>query len=182
MSKTYVALLRGINVGRANRIPMAGLRSMVADLGCEDVTSLLNSGNLIFRDAGRRPARLAALIRHAIDQRYGLEVPVIVLSGEDWHKIAQTNPLGEVMTDPSRLLVAFAAQSSDLDAARGIADEQWAPDAIAITDKSAYVWCDAGVLKSPLMKAFVRKTGNLVTARNWTTVQKLQSRLVLSQL
>ena len=63
---TYVALLRGINVGKAKRIAMADLRALLEDLGHTDVVTLLNSGNVVFRSGRKIPAKIAAEIAAAI--------------------------------------------------------------------------------------------------------------------
>jgi uncharacterized protein (DUF1697 family) len=58
---------------------------------------------------------------------------------------------------------------------RPLLEESWKPDALAITDRAAYLWCSTGILESKLLQAFARKAGNTVTTRNWATVLKLHA-------
>ena len=80
---TFVALLRGVNVGKAKRVPMATLRTLLSGLGYTDVTTLLNSGNAVFRSAKGSPARHAASIASAISEELQIDVPVIVKSAKE---------------------------------------------------------------------------------------------------
>lgn len=89
----YVALLRGINVGRAKRVPMADLRSLLESLGCSDVRTLLNSGNAIFQAPGSPTHELAAAIEAAIQERFGFPVAVLVHTAEELNIIITENPL-----------------------------------------------------------------------------------------
>ena len=88
---TYIALLRGINVGKAKRVPMAELRAMLAELGYAKVATLLNSGNVVFQAARRTPDKLAAEISNAIASRLEFEVPVIVKTAKEFEAITTDN-------------------------------------------------------------------------------------------
>jgi uncharacterized protein (DUF1697 family) len=168
-----IALLRGINVGRAKRIAMADLRGLFVDLGHENVRTLLNSGNVLFRCARPNPAKLALAIQAAISDKCGFSASVTVLTAMNLAAIIRENPLLKVAKDPARHLVAFVAQPSALAPLRAFMRESWAPDALAIGSKAAYLWCAAGVLDSKLSQMFARLAGETVTTRNWATVLKL---------
>jgi uncharacterized protein (DUF1697 family) len=173
---TQVALLRGINVGRAKRIAMADLRAVVESLGHSDVRTLLNSGNVVFASAPARPERLAASIEQAVERRLGVSARVTVLAGAALAEVVAENPLREVATDDSRLLVAFLRDPA---AARarlaGLASRDWGSDAFALGARAAYLWCAGGILDSDLSQAVGRLLGDGVTTRNWTTVTKLHA-------
>lgn len=172
---TFIALLRGINVGRARRIAMVDLRALFERLGFTQVHTLLNSGNVVF-EAPRPQARaLAAAIRAGIAAQFGFEMPVVVLSAAELDDIVAANPLRVVATDASRHLVAFFADAAGLQAAQALLARPWADDALAVGSRAAYLWCAAGVIESPLSQAFSRATGEAATARNWATVLKLQA-------
>ncbi|MHC5212709.1 MAG: DUF1697 domain-containing protein [Planctomycetota bacterium] len=169
-----IALLRGINVGRAKRIAMADLRALFEELGFGDVRTLLNSGNVVF-EAGRRGNRgIASSVEAAIVERFGFEVAVVVLSDKELDVVIAENALADVAADPSRLLVAFVKQAAALGEAEALLPESWKPDALAVGSKAAYLWCADGVLQSQLAEAFSRATGHASTNRNWATVLKLQ--------
>ena len=170
-----IALLRGINVGRAKRIAMADLRRLVESLGHTEVQTLLNSGNVVFEAKRAVPTRLATALSAEIARGLGLEVPVVVLSAAELDAAIERNPLLAQAVDASRHLLAFAGESAALDPARALLARPWAPDALAVDGRVAYLWCAAGVLDSPLSQAFARATGSAATARNWATVLKLQA-------
>ena len=92
---TYIALLRGINVGKAKRIAMADLRALLEDLGYTDVVTLLNSGNVVFKAGKGVPKKLAADISAAIATHLGIEVPVIVVSTQELALIVGENTFGK---------------------------------------------------------------------------------------
>jgi uncharacterized protein (DUF1697 family) len=170
-----IALLRGINVGRAKRISMSDLRAWFVDLGFPNVRTLLNSGNVLFQSPRPNVAKLAAVIEAAIRKQCGFSVRVTVITAEDLARIIRGNPLLKVATDDSRHLVAFASAAAALKQLRPLLKESWAPDALAITSRAAYLWCATGILDGKLNPAFARRAGDSVTTRNWATVLKLQA-------
>ncbi len=171
----FTALLRGINVGRAKRIAMADLRRLIAELGYADVRTLLNSGNVVFAAKSPDAARHARAIRPAIEREFGFTASVIVVTAADLAAILLENPLRGVADDPARHLVAFVQGPDALDAARPLLARSWSPEAFAIGERAAYLWCAGGVLDSEILKAFTRLTGDTATTRNWTTVSKIQT-------
>jgi uncharacterized protein (DUF1697 family) len=169
-----IALLRGINVGKAKRIAMADLRSLFEDLGFTNVRTLLNSGNVVFRATRRSNSQVVSALEAAISGQFGFAVPVVVLSGNALNSIVAENPLPQAGSDPAKFLVAFVNNTTALNKARVLLTEQWAPEAVAVGAKAAYLWCADGIIKSSVAKAFSRVTGDAVTTRNWATVLKLQ--------
>jgi uncharacterized protein (DUF1697 family) len=168
-----IALLRGVNVGRAKRIPMGELRSLFVDLGHQNVRTLLNSGNVLFRCARPNTGKLALALQNGIVDKWGFSVAVTVVTAANLATIVRENPLLQVAVDPARHLVAFVAQPSSLDPLHSLMEESWAPDALAIGPRAAYLWCASGVLDSKLSQMFARRAGATVTTRNWATVLKL---------
>lgn len=171
----HVALLRGINVGKAKRIAMADLRTLLEGLGHTEVATLLNSGNVVFRASKGTPKKLAADISTAIASQLGIEVPVIVVSAKDFALIAKDNPFAETAADPSRLLIAFVPEASALSAVSAIAPLVVAPEQFHVGTHAAYLHCARGILESKAGEALVGKAGKAATTRNWGTVQKLQA-------
>src|SRR5688572_19188135 len=99
----YVALFRGINVGKAKRIAMADLRTLLAKLGYADVKTLLNSGNAVFTAEATASRELAATIRAAVHKKLGVDAHVVVKSSRDVAAIVKGNALEKITTDGSRL-------------------------------------------------------------------------------
>jgi uncharacterized protein (DUF1697 family) len=174
-----VALLRGINVGRAKRIAMADLRALMESLGFLNVRTLLNSGNVVFDVSDSLPDRLRAdmgrKIESAMTDRLGVSARILVITAAELDAIIAANPLLDVATDPSRLLVAV--MSPDLERARlePLAQRDWGADRCTVGGGAVYLWCGAGILDSELAKAFFRVPGEGMTSRNWATMLKLQA-------
>src|SRR5258708_20707986 len=132
-----IALVRGINVGRANRIAMADLRDLIADLGHTNVRTLLNSGNLLFRSRGSSVVKIGASIEAAITAKCGFSAAVMVMTAQDLDRIVAENPLLHSVKDPAKHLVAFVADPKYLEPLRPMLKESWKPDAFAIPHRAA---------------------------------------------
>jgi uncharacterized protein (DUF1697 family) len=170
---TFIALLRGVNVGKAKRVPMADLRNMLARLGYSDIGTLLNSGNAVFRAPGTSAAKHALAISAAIAERLGFEVPVIVKSAQDLAAIVAANPWAEAAADPSKLMVAFMQDVQGLAALQGIEALVTPPEVFAVGEQAAYLYCANGILESRAAEALLGKVGKAATTRNWATTLKL---------
>ena len=170
-----IALIRGINVGKANRIAMADLKDLITGLGHSEVRTLLNSGNVVFQTKRPNVAKISSGIQAAITKKCGFTVSVMVVTAENLGLIIRENPLMRLAKDPARHLVAFVADAKHLDPLRPLLEENWTPDGLAMTQRSAYLWCSAGLIESKLSQVFARKAGATITMRNWATVLKLQS-------
>jgi uncharacterized protein (DUF1697 family) len=175
VSVVHVALLRGINVGKAKRVAMAELRRLVADLGYGDVRTLLNSGNVVFtapREA--RKAATAALV-DALPIRLGVPAPVTVITAAELAEAVAQNPLSGLAETHSRMLVAFLANPGDRGLLEPLAARDWAPEAFALGRRVAYLWCPGGVLACAAARALGEVLHDRVTTRNWSTVIKLDA-------
>ena len=180
MSQARVALLRGINVGKAKRVPMEQLREVISQLGYSQVSTILNSGNAVFVADDAGSVALAESIRAALLHRTGVDAAVTVVTGDEIESIARSNPLLDIMEDPSRMLVAFPSDDST-QGLKGLLGAEWSPEAVALGRRAAYLWCPAGVLKSQLPQEVGRLLGDAVTIRNWSTVLKIRDRLASTQ-
>lgn len=168
-----VALLRGINVGKAKRLAMADLRALVEELGYADVRTLLNSGNVVFAAPGVTAGEAAARIEEAIAARVGFSSRVTVLTAAELAAAVAGNPLLELADNPSRLLVAVLSDPADRRLLEPLVGQDWAPEVLALGARVAYHWCPDGVLASRLAEAMGRALGDAVTTRNWATMTKL---------
>lgn len=175
MADTQIALLRGINVGRAKRVAMADLRALVAELGYGGVRTLLNSGNVVYTAPGIAPGKAAARIERALAERTGVAARVMALTAAELAAIVEENPLGKTASDPSRLLVTVLGNPADREKLEPLARQEWTPEHIALGTRAAYLWCPEGVLASRLPEAVGRVLGDAATTRNWSTVTKLHT-------
>ncbi|WP_425260976.1 DUF1697 domain-containing protein [Rubrivivax sp. RP6-9] len=173
----HVALLRGVHVGKGNRVPMADFRLLLEALGHRSVGTLLNSGNAVFSASRGNEAALAAGIAEALLQRFGIATPVIVKSALAFDQVVAGNPFVPLEADHARFLVAFAMDTTKLeplDCLHGLV----APgERFAITPHAASLYCAAGLRDSRAAEALLGRAGRGVTTRNWATVLKPQSLL-----
>jgi uncharacterized protein (DUF1697 family) len=169
----FVLLIRGVNVGKGNRVPMAELRTALEELGYTSVRTILNSGNAVFDSASRSPAQLAADIALAIQARFGVVVPIIVKSAAEFGVIVGDNPIAPPESENSRFLVAFAMDPAKLQALEVLESLLLPGERLAITAHAAYLHCTAGLLESKAGEAILGKAGRGVTTRNWGTTLKL---------
>lgn len=169
----FVALLRGVNVGKARRVPMAQWRTLLAGLGYQDVETLLNSGNAAFTATGGTSMRHARDIADALRDALGVEVPVIVKSARELATIVAECPITPDASAHARFLVAFAQDThavASLAPVRALVDP---PEEFALGPGAAYLLCAKGILESKAGEALLGKAGREHTTRNWATVQKL---------
>ena len=171
----FVALLRGVNVGKANRVPMAEFRSLLSGLGYTGVETVLNSGNAVFRAAAGTPARHAASIAAALSNRSGVDVPVVVKSAKELAAVIAESPIDAAAVDHSRFLVAFVQDDQALAALAAIGSLVMPPERFAVGRHAAYLLCPAGILQSKAGEALLGRAGRPATTRNWATTLKLHA-------
>ena len=168
---THVALLRGINLGPARRVPMGELRALLCKAGYGSVRTYLQSGNVVL-ESDASPEQLAADLEEQVSSRFGLVVPTIVRSREQLGAVIARDPFGERVTDPRRYQVTFLASKPPAElAARAQAAAQ-AGEEVEVAGREIYTWHALGIARSDLAKLLSdRRIGG--TARNWTTVRAL---------
>ncbi len=171
-----IALLRGVNVGRGNRVPMAQWRELLVSLGYGQVRTLLNSGNAVFEAPGMRsPARHAQVIADAMAAQLGLQVPVLVKTAAELSAIVDDNPLADPVVDAARLLVVFAQQAGTLATLAPVAALTVPPETLVVGRHAGYLYCANGILASKAGAALLGKAGQAFTSRNWATTLKLHA-------
>jgi uncharacterized protein (DUF1697 family) len=170
-SQRYIALIRGINVGRAKRVAMADLRKLIEDLGYRDVRSVLNSGNIVFAADGVEPA--AAAIEEQMVLKLGVAARVMVLSREELATVLAENTLLAQASDHARLMVFILGDAAMRTALAPLCERAWGSEALALGQRAAYVWCPEGVLASAAASALGKQLGDTTTSRNWNTLCKL---------
>ncbi|MCP5143290.1 MAG: DUF1697 domain-containing protein [Gammaproteobacteria bacterium] len=169
----YIALLRGVNVGKANRLPMAGFKATLEAMQCTQVKTLLNSGNAVFDSKARSCAKLAAAITAGLNEQFGITTPTIVVSAAQLQDIIRNNPLRPADDGHSRFLVAFSQDANMLKPLAAHSSLAAPGERFAVTDKAAYLDCPQGFMESRLAAKVLGKAGSAFTTRNWATVLKL---------
>ena len=173
--KRHIALLRGINVGKAKRVAMADLRALMEAEGHANVRTLLNSGNAVFDAKAGAPAKLAAGLRAAILAQAGVDCEVIVKSAADIAAAIAEHPLRAHADDDARLLVMFTQDAATLRELAPLESIDWAPEAFAVGAHAAWLWCAGGINDSPLGKSVGKVLRERGTGRNWATLLKLDA-------
>jgi uncharacterized protein (DUF1697 family) len=169
----YAALLRAVNVG-GRSLAMAELRTLFDDLGFGEVSTYLQSGNVVFRSRASDERKLQRTIEKAILERFGIEVPVMLRSHTELTKILRTNPYVRNDDDPTHLLVMFLDAAPKAATAKAVDTNVHAPDVFTISGREIYLHVPNGYGRSKLTNDFFeRKLGVRGTGRNWRSVTKL---------
>ena len=108
---TWIALLRGINVGGKNPLPMKSLGSVLEGLGCTDVRTFIQSGNVVFCRPRVSPASFGRQIAVSVKKEHGFEPRVLVLPAAKLEEIVAANPFPNAVSDPKSLHVFFLAKA-----------------------------------------------------------------------
>jgi uncharacterized protein (DUF1697 family) len=170
---TWVALLRGVNVGGHNKIPMAELRKVCASLGFASVTTYIQSGNVVFRADGRAE-ELADRLRAAIAERFGCDVPIVLRTATDLDRVLAGNPFTHADEDTSRLHVGFLAGVPSAETVAAMPPKPPGRESFHVAGGEVYLLYPDGMGRSKLTTAyFDRALGTTMTARNWRTVTRL---------
>ena len=170
----HVALLRGINLGGRNRLPMQDLAAMFTDAGCGSATTYIQSGNVVFEGSPALARGIPALIEKAIENRWGYRVPVVTRTGGELHKIVRGNPFLRAGAEAGTLHVAFLSDSPAAARVKTLDPDRSPPDAFAVRGREIYLHCPNGYGRTKLTNGyFDSKLATTSTVRNWRTVVKL---------
>jgi len=172
-TQTWVALLRGINVGGNKRVAMADLRALLDALGYRDVGTLLQSGNAVFVASGPS-SMLETQIRSTISADLGLDVKVLVRSADELAAVVAANPWPSRGVESKHLHVAFLGAAAPAEKLASLDADDFRPDEFEAGDRVLYLRLPNGVIKSKFPN-WDRFLGLDVTARNWNTVNRLRS-------
>ena len=180
---TYLALLRGINLGGRNKVAMAELRQLAESLGHADVATYIQSGNLMFTSPGADTVALADALEQEIAQRLGVKSEVVVLSKAELARAIADNPFPDE-PDPRRVHAVFRRDERSPEAVRAVAASQQKSRDAGSADEAVIVGCTLflhtpdGYGRSDLAAQLFRSSARAAgTARNWATVTKLMAML-----
>jgi uncharacterized protein (DUF1697 family) len=173
----YALLLRGVNVGSDNALPMAELRTMLTNIGCTGVRTYVQSGNAVFGTT-LRPAHVAKLIEEALEQYMGRPIATTLRTQAQMTAIVDANPLAGVATDPAKLCVTFLSSAPTSSELAPLHVQDFSPEQFRVCGKEIYTWHPNGQGRSPLAAALGKlRVRGTVTTRNWNTALKLRDML-----
>lgn len=178
MAKSHVALVRGINVGGKNKLPMAKLVAIFEELGCAAVRSYIQSGNVVFEAspalAKTLPAKVAARIEHDL----GLRIPVQLRSAAELRSALRAHPLQSRGTPEDALHVMFLCDRPAAAKVKQLDPDRSPGDRFAVRGREIYLLCPGGIARTKLTNAwFDTALGTVSTTRNWRTAQALLARV-----
>ncbi len=168
----YVALLRGINVGGKNSLPMQDLRDIFSALGCEDVTTYIQSGNAVLRSNASRTL-LGSKIEAAVNEKFGFQPKVLLLTVANYRSILAANPFPHAVDNPKSLHVSFMSEAPvdpDLDALETLRSPT---ESFELLANAFYLHAPDGIGRSKLAAKVEKCLGVEATGRNWRTATKL---------
>jgi uncharacterized protein (DUF1697 family) len=172
---TFVALLRGINVGGKSTIPMADLRQVFAGLGYENVQTYIQSGNVIFGSRQDDAELLIRDIEKAIAERFGKDVTVLLRTASQLDDVLTRNPFLGRQDDLTKLLVTFLAAEPDAESPQRLRPPAGETGELAVIGREVYLHVPDGYGRSKISNAFLeKKLGVAATTRNWKSIRKLR--------
>lgn len=172
---TYIAMLRGINVGRTARIKMTGLVSVFESIGFKNVRTYVQSGNVICRYSGNDIANLIKTIEAKLKSEFHQDINIIVRTAVDLQRVIARNPfIQEPDLDTGILYVTFLSGTPAESSLAQFKQFQVGPDRFIIIDREIYLYCPNGYGRTRLSNDFFeRKLHITATTRNWKTVTTL---------
>jgi uncharacterized protein (DUF1697 family) len=170
---TFVALLRGINVGGNNKLPMADLRALMSGMGFENVQTYIQSGNVVFTAVDVDCETVQLRLEAGIADRFGFSALVIVLTAMQFLNTAEANPFRDITSDPAKLHVGFMAAPPETSAMKNLLTKPQGTDQWSVVGKMFYLNAPDGMGKSVLAPFIERTLKVPVTFRNWRTVLAL---------
>lgn len=169
---TWIALFRGINVGGNNPLPMQALKATLGHLGCHNVNTYIQSGNVAFSIAGRTAQDLKRDIEGAISREFGFAVTVHLLSITDLAEAVASNPFAAAATEPTSLHLFFLDEEPDAADLDGLHKLSSKTENFELQGTTFYLHAPDGIGRSKLAAAAEKLLGVGATARNWRTVTK----------
>lgn len=172
---TFIGLLRAVNLGGRNIVPMAALRDLVAALGFADVRTLLQSGNVVFRAPRGSTAAIERRLEQATASKLGVTTDYIVRTAAEWRAAIEANPFArEAEQRPNHLLLTALRDRPAPSAVAALQDACTGPELVRVVDRHCYILYNEGIGRSRVTNAFIeKKLGTRATGRNWNTVLKL---------
>jgi uncharacterized protein (DUF1697 family) len=170
----HVALLRGVNVGGKNILPMKALAAMFSDAGCADVRTYIQSGNVLFEADAALAGRVPGVIGKAISARFGFSPVIVTRTAAELGEVTRHNPFLKGSVDTRTLHVGFLLDRPSKANLAALDPKRSPPDAFAPRGREIYLQFPNGMGRSKLTSQYFDSTlETTITVRNWNTVLKL---------
>lgn len=177
--KTFIAFLRGINVGGHHKLPMAELKKELEGLGLKNVKTLLNSGNVIFNSESDDVEKMEKKISEHLEKTFGFPVPVIITTAEVIRKMHEVAPFQDIaVTKDIRLYVSFLKENKDPLPHLPWTNSDECFSIIRKMEKTVFSVLDLSASKTTdAMKDLEKYFGKDITTRNWNTVERILKKI-----
>ena len=171
---THVALLRAINVGGRNRLPMARLVGMFDEVGCQRVRTYIQSGNVVFDASPALASRVPSLVSSLIASQMALQVPIVTRTAAEFERIVSANPFVDAGADTAIVYIGFLADAPTPTQIATLDPERSPPDECVVHHRELYLRCPNGAARTKFTSAYLDRTfGTTTTVRNWRTTLAL---------
>ncbi len=174
MTAAFVALLRGVNVGAANRLPMAALAGVFARAGADRVETFIHSGNVVFDAETGEGEAIAARAEREIERAFGFRAPIVVRGADRWRALIAANPFLARGAGPDHLHLGCFSAAPSVAALAQLDPSPSPPDEFVVAGAEIYLRLPLGAARSKLTNAWLdSRLGVTSTTRNWRTVTRL---------
>lgn len=170
---TFILLFRSINVGGKNILPMKELTTILERLGCKNIRTYIQSGNVVLENGNKNTVQLSKIISSEINKHRGFKPAIQILTLKELEKVIENNPFPEALSDPKTLHIGFldsAPKNPDLQKLESL---KTATENFQLTEKAFYLHAPEGIGRSKLAANSERLLGVSMTDRNWRTVCKI---------
>ncbi len=170
----HAALLRGINVGGKNKLPMATLVGMFTQADCAEVRTYIQSGNVVFLATPAAAKHTAHLVARQIREQFGFQTPIVLRTADELRRIAANNPFLPSDADVKTLHVVFLAERPDKRRTAALDADRSPGDAFCAVGREVYLHLPNGVARTRFTNNyFDAALGTVSTMRNWRTLLRL---------
>ena len=167
-----IALLRGINLGSRNRVSMPDLRRVLGEVGDDDGSTLVQSGNIELTST-KKPKTLERDISKLVLDEFGVEAATVVRTRDELAAVIERNPIPDGPSIPKLFQVTFFSDEPDAGAVAKLVEQDFGDERVEVIGREAYAWHPDGIQKSKLARELGKRLRADGTARNWNTVTKL---------
>lgn len=176
---TYIALLRGINVGGHHKVLMAELKELLKKQGYSEIVTLLNSGNIIFKAKSEDIPKLEAKLAKLLEKHFGFPIPTLLRTAEEFQKIITSKAFDNIkVTKDIRLYVSFIKQKPKENLKLPWVSEDKSYQIIDLQDKTIFSFLDVSKTPTPKAMGILESYyGKNITTRNWNTINKIAKRI-----
>ena len=172
--KTYVALFRGINVGGRNSLPMKELVSILETLGCQNIKTYIQSGNVVLQHEEKDTTLLASKIGAEVKKSRGFKPYVLLLESKEMEKAIAGNPFPEAESESNTLHLGFLASMPTKPDLKKLENLKKDSERFLLKGTVFYLHAPEGIGRSKLAASSEKLLGVPMTDRNWRTVCKIR--------